>query len=181
MLDLAENQPRVGVLRDQGFLQGFGIDVGDPNKWGDEDDPRIAGHEVTAGSEEGGAAAMENLLATDPDINLVYTVNESAAVGAKTALDAAFAEGVLIVSVGGGCAAVDDVGFGVIGATSMQFPLLMGSMGVEAVAAFAADGTVPESSPALDVVDTGVELITDSPVDGVDSLTSAEGAERCWG
>ena len=41
MLDLAVSQPSVGVLRDQGFLQGFGIDLGDPNKWGDEDDPRI--------------------------------------------------------------------------------------------------------------------------------------------
>jgi fructose transport system substrate-binding protein len=36
MLDLAISQPTVGVLRDQGFLQGFGIDLGDPNKWGDE-------------------------------------------------------------------------------------------------------------------------------------------------
>ena len=36
MLDLAVSQPTVGVLRDQGFLKGFGIDLGDPNKWGDE-------------------------------------------------------------------------------------------------------------------------------------------------
>jgi fructose transport system substrate-binding protein len=30
MLDLAVSQPTVGVLRDQGFLTGFGIDVKDP-------------------------------------------------------------------------------------------------------------------------------------------------------
>ena len=36
MLDLAVSQPTVGVLRDQGFLQGFGIDLGDASKWGDE-------------------------------------------------------------------------------------------------------------------------------------------------
>jgi fructose transport system substrate-binding protein len=36
MLDLAVSQPTVGVLRDQGFLQGFGIDVADPSRWGDE-------------------------------------------------------------------------------------------------------------------------------------------------
>ena len=38
MLDIQVEQPTVGVLRDQGFLQGFGIDLGDPNKWGDETD-----------------------------------------------------------------------------------------------------------------------------------------------
>ena len=36
MLDLASSQPSVDVLRDQGFLQGFGIDLADPNKCGDE-------------------------------------------------------------------------------------------------------------------------------------------------
>jgi len=56
MLDIAVSQPSVGVLRDQGFLQGFGIDLGDPNRWGDEDDPRIVGNDVTAGNEEGAAA-----------------------------------------------------------------------------------------------------------------------------
>jgi fructose transport system substrate-binding protein len=43
MLDLAVSQPTVGVLRDQGFLQGFGIDLGDPNKWGDEMTPALLG------------------------------------------------------------------------------------------------------------------------------------------
>lgn len=61
MLDLAVSQPSVGVLRDQGFLQGFGIDLGNPDKWGDETDSRIVGHDVTAGNEEGGRKAMENL------------------------------------------------------------------------------------------------------------------------
>ena len=34
MLDLAISQPTVGVLRDQGFLKGFGIDLGDPKQMG---------------------------------------------------------------------------------------------------------------------------------------------------
>ena len=104
MLDLAEDQPTVDVLRDQGFLTGFGIDVGDESEWGDEEDPRIVGHEVTGGSEDGGRTAMETLLAIDPDINLVYTINEPAAAGAKLALDAAGSEA-LIVSIDGGCPA----------------------------------------------------------------------------
>ena len=61
MLDIRVEQPTVGVLRDQGFLKGFGIDLGDPNKWGDETDPRIVGHDVTFGNEEMGRKAMENL------------------------------------------------------------------------------------------------------------------------
>ena len=47
---------------------------------------------------------MENCLTKNPDINVVYTINEPAAVGAYKALQAARqAKGVLIVSVDGGC------------------------------------------------------------------------------
>ena len=110
MLDLAVSQPSVGVLRDQGFMEGFGIDLGDPNKWGDETDPRIVGHDVTAGNEEGGRTAMENLLQKDPGINVVYTINEPAAAGAYEALKSVGRENdVLIVSVDGGCPGVQNV------------------------------------------------------------------------
>ena len=78
LLNINISQPTVGVLRNQGFLEGFGIDLGDPNKWGDETDPRIVGHDVSDGSEEGGRRGMENLLAANPEINVVYTINEPA-------------------------------------------------------------------------------------------------------
>ena len=127
MLDLDVSQPTVGVLRDQGFLQGFGIDLGDPNKWGDETDPRVVGHDVTQGNQEGGRRAMESLLAKDPFINVVYTINEPAASGAYEALKAVGREGdVLIVSVDGGCPGVADVKGGVIGEWSQViFALLL--------------------------------------------------------
>ncbi|MCO6381415.1 sugar ABC transporter substrate-binding protein [Oceanicola sp. 502str15] len=182
MLDLAVSQPTVGVLRDQGFLQGFGIELGDPNKWGDEEDPRIIGNDVTAGNEEGGRKAMENLLATDPEINVVYTINEPAAAGAYEALKAIGRENdVLIVSVDGGCPGVANVKDGVIGATSQQYPLLMASKGIEAIVAFAKDGTKPANTPGKDFFDTGVALITDKPAEGVESIDTAEGTELCWG
>lgn len=182
MLDLAVSQPTVGVLRDQGFLQGFGIDLGDPNKWGDETDPRIIGNDVTAGNEEGGRTAMENLLAVDPDINVVYTINEPAAAGAYEALRSIGRENdVLIVSVDGGCPGVQNIADGVIGATSQQYPLRMAALGIEAIAAFAADGTLPENTPGKDFFDTGVALVTDQPADGVESISVAEGKELCWG
>ena len=182
MLDLAVSQPTVGVLRDQGFLQGFGIDLGDPSKWGDETDSRIVGNDVTAGNEEGGRKAMENLLAKDPMINVVYTINEPAAAGAYEALKSIGRENdVLIVSVDGGCPGVQNVKDGVIGATSQQYPLLMASKGIEAIVAWANDGIKPANTPGKDFFDTGVALITDNPVDGVDSIDSAEGTDLCWG
>ncbi|GGB95350.1 sugar ABC transporter [Marivita lacus] len=181
-LDLAVSQPTVDVLRNQGFLQGFGIDLGDPNVIGDETDPRIVGSDVTQGNEEGGRRAMENLLAQDPTINVVHTINEPAAAGAYEALKAIGRENdVLIVSVDGGCPGVQNVKDGVIGATSQQYPLLMASKGIEAIAAWAADGTKPSASDGKDFFDTGVALVTDKPVDGVDSIDTDEGMELCWG
>ena len=182
MLDLAISQPTVGVLRDQGFLSGFGIELGDPNRWGDEEDPRIICNEVTAGNEEGGRTAMETCLAADPEINVVYTINEPAAAGAYEALlDQGLENDVLIVSVDGGCPGVNNVRDGVIGATSQQYPLDMARLGIEAIVAFAADGTMPQKTEGKDFTDTGVNLVTDAPVDGVDSISVEEGLNRCWG
>jgi len=182
MLDLSPNRPTVDVQRDQGFLQGFGIEVGDPTQIGDESDPRIVGHDVTDGAEEGGRTAMENLLQRDPSINLVYTINEPAAAGAYEAIKAAGRENdIEIVSVDGGCPGVDNVKAGVIGATSQQYPLKMASEGVAAIAKFASDGSKPQATAGKDFTDTGVTLITDEPQPGVQSQDTAFGLQNCWG
>jgi fructose transport system substrate-binding protein len=183
MLDLATNQPTVDYLRDQGFMEGFGIDVKDPNRYGDEDDARICGHEMTGGAEDGGRTAMETLLQKCPDINVVYTINEPAAAGAWEALKAAGKDdgSVLVVSIDGGCPGVENVKAGIIGATSQQYPHKMASMALDAIAQFAKDGTKPTVDPNLGFYDTGATLITDKPVDGVESIDTAEGLELCWG
>ncbi|MFT5272669.1 MAG: fructose transport system substrate-binding protein [bacterium] len=182
MLDLAVSQPTVGVLRDQGFLQGFGIDLADPKVNGDEDDARIVGNDVTAGNEEGGRKAMENLLAVDPSVNVVYTINEPAAAGAYEALKSIGRENdVLIVSVDGGCPGVQNIADGVIGATAQQYPLQMAALGIQAIAAFAADGSLPENTEGKNFFDTGVALVTDQPVEGVESISVEEGMALCWG
>lgn len=182
LLDLAISQPSVGVLRDQGFLQGFGIALGNPNKWGDEKDKRIVGHDVTAGNEEGGRRAMENLLAKDPMINVVYTINEPSAAGAYEALKAIGRENdVLIVSVDGGCPGVLNVKEGVIGATSQQYPLRMAALGIEAIKTWADKKVKPKPSPGKDFFDTGVALVTDKPAKGVSSIDTAKGMDLCWG
>lgn len=182
LLDLSTSQITVDVARNQGFLKGFGIDLKDPNRMGDETDPRIVGNDVTQGSEEGGRRAMENLLQKDPGVNLVYTINEPAAAGAYEALKSfGMEKDVLIVSVDGGCPGVRNIKDGVIGATSMQFPLKMASEGVSAIVEFANSGARPSASSGLDFFDTGVQLITDEPAKGVDSVTSTTGLAMCWG
>jgi len=181
-LDLNERQVPVDVLRNQGFLEGFGVDVKDVKVMYDEDDPRLVGGQPTMGAEEGGRTAMETLFQRDPGINVVHTINEPAAAGAFEALKAfGKADDVLIVSVDGGCPGVQNVKDGVIGATSMQFPLLMASLGVEAVVKYAQTGEKPEPTPGLDFFNTGVQLVTDNPVEGVPSITSDEALKLCWG
>jgi fructose transport system substrate-binding protein len=181
-LDLNANQVSVDVKRDQGFMDGFGIAIGDPNKIGDEKDPRISGHDVTNGEEDGGRTAMENLLQKDPSINLVYTINEPAASGAYQALKAAGKDKTTtIVSIDGGCPGVDNVSKKIIGATSMQFPLKMAQLGVDAIAAYAKNGTKPKATAGKDFVDTGTQLITDDPQTGVSSKDTTWGKQNCWG
>lgn len=182
MLDIDKTNISVDVQRDTGFLKGFGIDVPDLTVLGSETDPRVIGHETSEASVPGGQTAMETLLAKDPDINVVYTINEPAAEGAFQALKAAGKEkGVLIVSVDGGCPGVANVKAGLIGATSQQYPMLMASKGIEAIVAYAKDGTKPKATDGLTFFNTGVNLVTDKPVDGVPSIDSAKGTELCWG
>jgi len=181
-LDINPKQYTVDVLRDQGFMTGFGIDTKDVNVIGDEVDARIVGHDYTEGNEEGGRKAMENLLQKDPSINVIHTINEPAAAGAYEALKAVGKENdVLIVSVDGGCPGVKNVAEGVIGATSQQYPLLMASMGIEAIKKFADTGEKPTVTEGKNFFDTGVALITDKPAAGVESIDTKEGTAKCWG
>jgi fructose transport system substrate-binding protein len=189
LLDLFNDKVvSVDYNRDQGFLEGMGIDVKDPKKNGDEDktgkysggDYTIVCNEASNGAEDGGRSAMEKCLAKNPNINLVYTINEPAAVGASAALKAG-GKTALIVSVDGGCAGVKSVKDGVIGATAQQYPLKMATLGMEAIAKIARGGEKPKVSDGLDFFNTGVALVTDKKVDGVDSISSDEGAKICWG
>jgi fructose transport system substrate-binding protein len=120
---------------------------------------------------------MENCLQKDSDINVVYTVNEPAAAGAFNALKKAGREkGVVIVSIDGGCEGVRNVASGMIAATSQQYPVKMGALGVDAGVAYAHGGSKPSG-----YTNTGVTLITDRPQSGVDSVDVKHGTELCWG
>ena len=193
LIDLFDDKAvTVDYNRDQGFLDGLGIDLADDQVNGDEEPTgtlpgggsyTIVGNEASQGAEDGGRTAMENLLAKNPDINVVYTINEPAAYGAFQALEAAGKSGddVIIVSVDGGCAGVGQVADGIIDATSQQYPVKMAELGVEAIVELVESGTAPETSPGLDFFNTGVALVTDQPAEGVDSIDTTEAADICWG
>jgi len=192
LLDLFNDKVvTVDYNRDQGFLTGLGIDTADAKVNGDEastgsysgGDYQIVCNEPTDGSVDGGRTAMENCLSKNDDINVVYTINEPAAAGADAALKAAGldASKVLIVSVDGGCEGVANVKGGVIDATSQQYPVAMAEDGVKAIKAIATGGDAPQNSEGLDFFNTGVALVTDQPMDGVESIDTTAGTKICWG
>ena len=159
----------VGALRHNGFLKGFGIKGSNKQI-------------VCVGNGQGQVApsqtAMENCLQKNPNIDVVYTINEPSAAGAWTALKKAgkTQSGVTIVSVDGGCAGVRNVRAGVIDATSQQYPLKMAALGVTAVVNYAKGGKKPSG-----YTDTGVNLIAKKAVAGVASKGVAYGLANCWG
>jgi len=190
MLDLFNDKiVSVDYNRDQGFLTGMGIDTKDKKKNGDEAPTgnysggtySLVCNEPTNGAEDGGRTAMERCLTKNPGINVVYTINEPAAVGAQKALKAAGTQNVLVVSIDGGCNGVQQVKNGLINATSQQYPLKMAELGVKAIKQIATGGQKPSVSSGLDFYDTGVTLVTDKTASGVDSIDSTEGAKLCWG
>jgi fructose transport system substrate-binding protein len=185
----------VDVNRDQGFLTGMGIDTKDKGKNGDEaatgkytggkgGDYQIVCHEPSQGAQDGGKTGMESCLSKNKDINTVYTINEPTAAGAVEALQAAGIKDAVVVSVDGGCSpGIAMVKDGTIGATSQQYPIKMAEMGVETIKKMVdSNGSdKPANSPGLDFVDAGVALVTDKPVQGVESITSADAEKICWG
>ncbi|MES2992631.1 MAG: sugar ABC transporter substrate-binding protein [Pseudomonadota bacterium] len=175
-LDLFPGHP-VGAQRHNGFMAGYGLKAADAKSNELSKSAEIVCMADSFGDQAKGQTAMENCLQKNPDINLVYTINEPAAAGAYQALKAAGKEkGVVIVSVDGGCAGVKNVKAGVIAATSQQYPLKMAAMGVEAGIEYAKSGKKVKG-----YTDTGVTLITDKPMAGVDSKDTKVGTDLCWG
>jgi fructose transport system substrate-binding protein len=195
LLDLFNDKVvSVDYNRDQGFLTGMGIDTKDKAKNGDEDKTgkytggqggnySIVCNEPTGGTQDQGKTAMENCLSKTKSINVVYSINEPAGVGAADALNDAGVKA-LIVSVDGGCspglAAVKD---GTLGATSQQYPVKMAQLGVAAIKKIVDTNGAekPAVTPGKTFLDAGVALVTDKKVAGVDSISVADGQKICWG
>lgn len=190
--DLADQVITVDVDRDHGFLTGMGIPVGDPNVNGKEPTSgkytggqggayKIACQLPTQGAQTGGLSAMETCLSKDPNINVVYTINEPSAQGAAKALKTAGKSDVTIVTIDGGCANLSYIASKEIAVTAGQFPGKMAQLGVDAISKYAKTGTKPQNQAGQGFFNTGTKLYTDEPRPGVPSITSSQAKSLCWG
>jgi len=194
MLDLFNNQVvSVDISRDHGFLTGMGIPVGNAGLNGSEPKSgtykgqlggagtyKIACQLPTQGAVPGGQTSMEQCLTKDPNINVVYAINEPAAEGAGAALKAAHKTGVIVAAIDGGCAVIPYLASGQVTATSAQFPGKMAADGVSAIYNLAKTGKKPTATPGLGFFNTGTTLYTDSPVAGVPSGNTTQLTNVCW-
>lgn len=172
VIALLEGTPGGEVNSDRmnGFLNGFGTGYGaDVRKY-------VVADLITNGDQGKGQTAMENALTAHPNINLVWTINEPAALGAATAAKAHGLTGkVTIVSMDGGCRGIKAVRDGIISTDVMQFPRVMAKLGVD----YAVKAAMGQKIPAL--LDTGEILVTTDPQPYVPWSPVSFGLANCWG
>jgi len=165
---LLEGTPGSEVNTDRmgGFLAGFGVNA----------KQYVVGDQVTNGAQGPGQTAMENILTAHPDVNLVWAINEPAALGAAVAIKAKGLAGkIKIVAMDGGCRGIKAVQDGTISTDVMQFPAKMAKFGVDN-AVLAAQGKTISS-----FIDTGEVLVTTAPQPFVPSSPVSFGLANCWG
>jgi fructose transport system substrate-binding protein len=175
-IDLLPGHP-VGAQRHNGFLKGFGL-ASNPKESNELAQPSAVVCMVDSyGDRAKGQTGMENCLQKNPDINVVYAINEPSAAGAFNALQrAGKAKSVVLVSVDGGCQGIKAVQAGQLAATAQQYPTRMAQLGVEAAVTFAKTG-----KKASGYTDTGVQLIAAKPLAGIPSLSADSALTVCWG
>ena len=197
-LDFGHDEPAFADIRRDGFLVGIGIINAVPTVGcgcecsqdscrrscrecdASQNKRQIVGNDVTGGSIEGGRKAMENLLQSTPDIDVIYADNALAAVGGYAALKSAGKEkDVLFLTVDGNCSAVQGIKNGVVSALSQEYPFMMGARGVEAVVEFAKNGKKIEPTSGLDFVAINPMLVTNDPQFNVESIDATNAAKIC--
>ncbi|MER5430897.1 substrate-binding domain-containing protein [Streptomyces sp. NPDC002588] len=194
MLDLFNNQVvSVDVNRDHGFLEGMGIDPGSKTENGKEAKSgkytggkggtyTVVCHQPTQGAVDGGRTAMENCLSSNPNINVVYAINEPAAEGAYNALKAAGKEkNVAIYAIDGSCSGLKNVTSGKFTADAVQYPGKMAALGVSSIAKLARGGSKPSVTNGKAFYDTGTALVAGKALDGVTVQSPTQAASACWG
>jgi fructose transport system substrate-binding protein len=192
MLDLFNNQVvSVDVDRDHGFLEGMGINPGNPNLNGQEAKTgtykgggkyTIACHQPTTGAVDGGRTAMENCLSANSNINVVYAINEPAAEGAYAALKAAGKQNqVMVFAIDGSCSGLKLVSSGEFTSDATQYPGKMAALGVDSIAKLARGGSKPSDTAGKTFFDTGTSLVATKSVSGVTIQSPTQAASACWG
>jgi fructose transport system substrate-binding protein len=163
---LLEGTPGSSVNTDRmgGFLQGFGSG----RKY-------VVQDLITNGDQNKAQTATENALTAKPNINLVWTINEPAALGAAVAIKArGLSNKIKIVSMDGGCRGIKAVQSGTINTDVMQFPRKMAKLGVLYGYRAAQGQSIPKK------VDTGEPLITKTPY-GLPHKSITFALANCWG
>jgi ribose transport system substrate-binding protein len=131
---------RLGVFR--GLVEGQLVNEG---KAGFE----VLGQGWGGWAEEGGLAAMEDLLTAHPDVNVVLGENDSMVLGAMRALKAAGKEDVLVLAAADAQKeALAKVKEGTYGATGLNDPDLVARKAVD-IGMEALKGTLPADFPKL--------------------------------
>ncbi|MFF7951759.1 substrate-binding domain-containing protein [Streptomyces griseorubiginosus] len=194
MLDLFNNQVvSVDINRDHGFLEGLGIDPGSKTENGKEAKSgkytggkggtyKVVCHQPTQGAIDGGRTAMENCLSANPDINVVYAINEPAGEGAYNALKAAGKEKqAAIFAIDGSCSGLKNVTSGEFAADAVQYPGKMAALGVSSIAKLARGGSKPSVTNGKSFYDTGTALVAAKPLDGLTVQSPSQAASACWG
>jgi fructose transport system substrate-binding protein len=191
MLDLFNNQVvSVDIQRDHGFLEGMGIDPGSKTVNGKEAKSgkysggtyTIACHQPTTGAIDGGRTAMENCLSANPNINVVYAINEPAGEGGYNALKAGNKTSqAAIYAIDGSCAGLKFVTSGEFAADATQYPGKMASLGVDGIAKLARGGAKPTVTSGKTFFDTGTALVATKPSTGVTIQSPTDAASACWG
>jgi fructose transport system substrate-binding protein len=196
MLDLFNNQVvSVDTSRDHGFLTGMGIKLGNQGLNGAEPKSgtykgqlggtgsyKIACQLPTQGAVPGGQTSMEQCLSKDPNINVVYAINEPAAEGAYAAIKAAGKTSqIKVYAIDGSCAGLKLVSSGEFASDAVQYPGKMAVLGMEAIANLARGGTKPSDSNGLSFYNTGTALVAAAGASGVTTETPTQGASACWG
>lgn len=190
MLDLFNNQViSVDIDRDHGFLEGLGINPGSTTENGKEAKTgnysggtyTVACHQPTTGAIDGGRTAMENCLSANPNINVVYAINEPAAEGAYAALKTAGKTGVPIFAIDGSCAGLKFVTSGEFTADAAQYPGKMAALGVDSIAKLARGGSKPTVTNGKSFYDTGTALVATKSYPGLTIQSPAQAAPACWG
>ncbi len=165
---LLEGTPGSEVNTDRmgGFLAGFGVNA----------KQYVVGDQVTNGAQGPGQTSMENILTAHPDVNLVWAINEPAALGAAVAIKAKGLQGkIKIVAMDGGCRGIKAVQDGTISTDVMQFPAQMAKLGVD----YAVQAAQGKKIPSF--LDTGEILVTTAPQPYVPSSPVSFGLAHCWG
>jgi fructose transport system substrate-binding protein len=191
MLDLFDNQVvSVDIQRDHGFLEGMGIAPGSTTENGKEAKSgrysggayTIACHEPTQGAIDGGRTAMENCLSANPNINVVYAINEPAGEGGYNALKAANKiSQAKIFAIDGSCAGLKFVTSGELASDATQYPGKMASLGVDSIAKLARGGAKPTVTGGKSFFDTGTALVATKAFGGLTVQSPSAAAATCWG